>query len=62
MTYCLYCSNPCQAYGFCDETCKSEYDNDLRVFQDSISEDYPGESRYAGEFGEIEEWDVEGGL
>lgn len=60
--FCFYCQQPCGANGFCDETCKREYDADMRLFQDSIREDLPGESQHAADFGEPEEWDVVGGL
>lgn len=61
--FCLYCNRPCGPLGFCDETCQSEYDLELRQMQDAVREDLPGETRHSTmTYWEPEEWDVVGGL
>lgn len=62
MNYCNYCTQPCGDREFCDEVCHGEYKSEMNALEDGYREDLPGESRYAGQFGEPEEWDVVGGL
>jgi hypothetical protein len=62
MNFCRYCQQPCGEREFCDDTCYGEHRSELNALEQEIAEDYPGESRYVGDFGEPEEWDVIGGL
>lgn len=39
MDYCYYCHAACGPGGFCDESCKVNYDKDMEAWHQEIMED-----------------------
>lgn len=38
---CDYCGKPCGSRQFCDEACYDEYNENMKVFQEGIKDEYP---------------------